>query len=192
MVQAKLARLSVPTAQAVASTGVALPAIAREVPGQETWSTRGLPDVREIKPQDISPELLPRSLDADAAVQVLREVLEVPTGGLRMVETPVGKVAILDRLLAHVVEKRTDGRERFGRFILPTLTSPDEVWSTAYDDDTTRRRFIKLFAGAKYDIVVIVREQADGSVLWNVINRERKGINALRVGQSIYRREGDA
>jgi len=57
-------------------------------------------------------------------------------------------------------------------------------------DDTTRRRFIKLFAGAKYDILVIVRELADGSVLWNVMNRERAGMNALRVGEPIYRREG--
>lgn len=64
------------------------------------------------------------------------------------------------------------------------------MWSTAYDDDTTRRRFIKLFAGAKYDILVIVRELADGSVLWNVKNRDRAGMNALQMGVPIDRRDG--
>ena len=134
--------------------------------------------------------MLPMAGDTTEAVEALRQVLEVPAGGMRLIETPVGKVSILDRLLAHVVEKRENARERFGGFILPTLTSPDEVWSTSYDDDTTRRRFIKLFSGAKYDILVVVREQADGSVLWNVINRERKGMNALRMGTPIYRRDG--
>jgi hypothetical protein len=114
--------------------------------------------------------------------------------GVRLVyavEGQLGNVAIMDQLLTHVVDKRINGRERFGRFIIPTLSNPDEVWTTVYDDDTTRRRFIKLFSGAKYDILVIVREQADGSVLWNVINRDRKGMNALRVGTPVYRRDGE-
>ena len=70
--------------------------------------------------------------------------------------------------------------------MLPTLQKPDEIWQTAYGDDTTRRRYIKLFSGAKYDILVVVREGANGDVLWNVINRDRKGMNALRVGKLMY------
>ena len=143
-----------------------------------------------MTPRRETPELLKGADNADAAAKVLREALGVPEGGLKLVQTPTGRVAILDRLLSHLVEKRKDERERFAKFILPTLRQPDEVWSTAYDDDTTRRRYIKLFAGAKYDILVIVRELADGSVLWNVMNRERAGMNALRVGTPVYRRDG--
>lgn len=191
MVQKKLAKLSPAVRAAALGAGIRPPTIAKEVPGQDDWKKMGLPDVKDMKPQGFTPELLPRSNDANKAVQALREALEVPEGGMRLVETPVGKVAILDRLLAHVVEKRTDGRERFGRFILPTLETPDEVWSTAYDDDTMRRRFIKLFSGAKYDILIIAVEQADGSVLWNVMPRDRKEMNKLRTGTPVYRRDGE-
>ena len=190
-VRNKLLKLSPPIREAAQKAGVFPPKVAKEVPGQDTWKTLGLPDLTAMTPRGETPELLPRATDAEEAVKALREVLAVPDGGLRLVQSPVGRVAILDQLLAHVVEKRPDGRERFGRFILPTLSKPDEVWSTAYDDDTTRRRFIKLFAGAKYDILVIVRELADGSVLWNVMNRERAGMNALRVGTPVYRRDGE-
>ena len=77
-------------------------------------------------------------------------------------------------------------RERYAQFVLPTLMSPDEVWSTAYDDGTRRRRFIKLFATAKYDIMVVVRQEPNGDVLWNIITRERKGMNKLRTGELLY------
>lgn len=66
---------------------------------------------------------------------------------------------------------------------------PDEVWRTAYDDGTLRKRYIKLFKGAKYDILVIVRELPNGDVVWNIINRERAKMNALRIGDLIYRAE---
>ncbi|MBS0508138.1 MAG: hypothetical protein JSR53_12220, partial [Proteobacteria bacterium] len=191
LVQAKLGRLSAGVERAAVAAGVTPPVIAKEVPGQDTWKSLGLEDLRAMKPEGGAPDLLPMADDIEAAVRALREALGVPVGGSRLVQTPVGTVSILDRLLPHVVGKRGDARERYGRFILPTLAIPDEVWSTAYDDDTIRRRFIKLFAGAKYDILVIVREQADGSVLWNVINRERKGMNALRVGTPIYRRDAE-
>ena len=77
-------------------------------------------------------------------------------------------------------------RERYAQFVLPTLMTPDEVWATAYDDGTRRRRFIKLFATAKYDIMVVVRQEPNGDVLWNIINRNRKDMNSLRVGALEY------
>ncbi|MBP8821084.1 MAG: hypothetical protein KBH08_03175, partial [Brachymonas sp.] len=77
------------------------------------------------------------------AVSTLRGALGVPIGAARSVQTPVGPVTILEELLVHVVEKRLDARERYAPFVLPTLMTPDEVWATAYDDGTKRRRFIK-------------------------------------------------
>ncbi len=187
----KLLKLSPPIRAAAQKSGVFPPRIARELPGQPTWETLGLPDLKAMTPHGETPELIKGAEDAAAAVELLREALGVPEGGLKLVQTPTGRVAILDRLLAHMVDKRKDERERFGRFILPTLRQPDEVWATRYDDDTTRRRFIKLFAGVKYDILVIVRELPDGSVLWNVMNRSRGGMNAMRVGTPIYRSDAN-
>lgn len=64
--------------------------------------------------------------------------------------------------------------------------TPDEIWATAYDDGTQRRRFIKLFTGSKYDIMVVVKQEPNGYILWNLINRDRKGMNILRAGKLIY------
>jgi hypothetical protein len=50
-----------------------------------------------------------------------------------------------------------------------------------------KRRFIKLFAGSKYDILVIVLEQADGSVVWNIMPRSRGDMNKQRTGKLVYR-----
>ena len=133
--------------------------------------------------------LLPMAQSLEDAVSTLRGALGVPIGAARSVQTPVGQVTILEELLAHVVEKRPDARERYAPFVLPTLMTPDEVWATAYDDGTKRRRFIKLFTGGKYDIATIVMQNPNGSILWNVIIRERKGMNNWRVGALEYAAE---
>lgn len=186
-VRNKLLKLSPPIRAAAQKAGINPPKIAKEVPGQDTWETLGLPDLRATTPVGSTPKLLEAAEDAAAAVKALREAIGVPEGGLKLVQTPTGRVAILDRLLPHVVEKRSDRRERFATLILPTLRKPDEVWATLYDDDTTRRRFIKLFAGIKYDFLVIVFEQADGSVLWNMLPRKRSDLNDSRLGKLLYR-----
>ena len=187
LVQKKLAALSPAVRAAALAAGVRLSGIVKEKPNQPKWSDLGLPDLRTMTPTGATPALLNAADDAAGALNVLRQALEVPQGGSRLVDTPVGKVAILDRLLAHVVEKRLDARERFGPFVLATLTNPDEVWRTEYQDDTMRRRFIKLFAGSKYDILVIVLEQADGSVVWNIMPRSRGDMNKQRTGKLVYR-----
>ena len=194
MVQAKLARMLPAVAEAASTAGVLPPRVAKEVPGQDNWVTLGLTDLRDMPPSMAAPNLLAPGATVQDAVQVLREALDVPTNGARFVETPTGLVAIFDKLLSHVVEKRLDRRERFGSFVLPTLQQPDEVWETAYDDATTRRRFIKLFSDSKYDLLVIVREGPDGAVLWNVLNRERKAMNTMRTGRLVHshgRKAGD-
>ena len=194
MVQAKLARMLPAVAEAASTAGVLPPRVAKEVPGQDNWVTLGLTDLRDMPPSMAAPNLLAPGATVQDAVQVLRVALDVPTNGARFVETPTGLVAIFDKLLSHVVEKRLDRRERFGSFVLPTLQQPDEVWETAYDDATTRRRFIKLFSDSKYDLLVIVREGPDGAVLWNVLNRERKAMNTRRTGRLVHshgRKAGD-
>ena len=183
---AKLQAAAKTLADAARRAGMEAPTIAREIPDQDNWKTLGRADLRAIEPMANAPELLPMGQSLEEAISTLRGALGVPIWAARSVQTPVGPVTILEELLAHVVEKRPDGRERYAQFVLPTLMSPDEVWSTAYDDGTRRRRFIKLFATAKYDIMVVVRQEPNGDVLWNIINRNRKDMNSLRVGALEY------
>ena len=186
MVKAKLGKMSAEVAKAAEAAGVLFPKVAKEVAGQDTWQTLGLADLRQMRPSMAAPDLLTAAESVEDAVNVLRSALGVPVNGARFVETPAGLVTIFDKLLTHVVEKRLDRRERFGAFVLPTLQQPDEVWETAYDDATTRRRFIKLFSDSKYDLLVIVREGPDGAVLWNVLNRDRKAMNTMRTGRLVH------
>lgn len=186
MVKAKLGKMSTEVAKAASAEGVIFPKVAKEVAGQDTWQTLGLADLRQMRPSMAAPDLLTAAESVEDAVNVLRSALGVPVNGARFVETPTGLVTIFDKLLTHVVEKRLDRRERFGAFVLPTLQQPDEVWETAYDDATTRRRFIKLFSDSKYDLLVIVREGPDGAVLWNVLNRDRKAMNTMRTGRLVH------
>ena len=186
MVKAKLGKMSTEVAKAAEAEGVIFPKVAKEVAGQDTWQTLGLADLRQMRPSMAAPDLLTAAESVEDAVNVLRSALGVPVNGARFVETPTGLVTIFDKLLTHVVEKRLDRRERFGAFVLPTLQQPDEVWETAYDDATTRRRFIKLFSDSKYDLLVIVREGPDGAVLWNVLNRDRKAMNTMRTGRLVH------
>lgn len=182
----KLARAGGDLAKSAKKAGLEPPRIAREKPDQPTWKTLGLPDLREMGPGAAAPEMLRATESVEDAASIVRATLGVPVGAGRSVRTPVGDVTILDSLLPHVVEKRADARERYANFVLPTLMRPTEVWETAYDDATVRKRYIKLFEGSKYDILVIVNELPTGEIMWNVINRKRAQMNALRIGDRIY------
>jgi phage-Barnase-EndoU-ColicinE5/D-RelE like nuclease2 len=157
--------------------------IAKANPNQPNWRDRGMPDLRRAGyPAEDAPRLLPGAASHEQAVELLRAVLGLTSGGARRVETPVGMVIIQDATLGHVVEKRQDQRERYAAFIVPTLERPSEVWAVGYDDGSTRDRYIKVFAGAKYDILIMVMVMEDGGVFWNMMNRDRAGMNALRIG----------
>lgn len=164
--------------------------IAKAVAGQPTWKDLGLKDLRELGPGESAPALIESATSAASAVDVLRKALGVEQGGERTFHTPVGEVTVQDSSLNHVVEKRQDARERFANLIEPTLLRPTEVWQVAYDDGSTRDRFIKVFHGSKSDLLVMVLVGPDGSVFWNMMQRDRKGMNALRLGKLIYSGEG--
>jgi hypothetical protein len=182
----KTAALSPAIAQAATAAGLKAPKIAKAVADQPNWKTLGLADLRLAKEKGETPALLQESATAEEALVTLRNALGLEKGGSVLIPTPVESVRIHDSSLLHVVEKRLDTRERFANFIKPTLETPTEVWETAYDDATVRRRYIKVFAGARYDLLVIVRVEPDGSIFWNMMQRERKGMNALRQGKLLY------
>jgi hypothetical protein len=158
-------------------------AIAKANPNQRNWRDHGLPDLRKAAyPAEEAPALVAGATSHERAVESLRAALGVTCGGAMSVQTPLGTVTIQDSTLGHVVEKRQDQRERYAGFIVPTLERPSEVWAVRYDDGSTRDRYIKVFSGAKYDILVMVKVMEDGGVFWNMMNRDRAGMNALRIG----------
>ncbi|MCK9987607.1 MAG: hypothetical protein AzoDbin1_04079 [Azoarcus sp.] len=162
--------------------------VVKATEGQKTWKDLGRPDLRAPGvPRRPDPGLLPTMEGPEAAIDQMTRVL-VPDGKLNIVQTPIEEVAIRPELLPHTVEKRTDARERYANYALATLENPFEIWLTAYDDGTYRKRYIGVFA-ADSDLLVVLRENRDGSLYWelyNLMQRDSKGLNKLREGQLLF------
>lgn len=186
LVEQKLATLSQPLQTAAKTEGLAVPAIAKAKINQPNWKTLGLADLRSATALAEAPHLLPAAANAQDAVTTVRNALGLEAGGSIRVQTPVEMVTLHDFTLPHVVEKRLDRRERFADFVLPTLRNPTEVWATEYDDATKRHRYIKLFNGPGYDLLVIVKVEPDGGIVWNLMQRDRKKMNDQRVGERLF------
>jgi SPP1 gp7 family putative phage head morphogenesis protein len=163
-----------------------------QVPNQKTWQDYKRPDLRKVPVEyrTPAPEELPRAENAEAALVTLMTALGMKQDAkIHTITTPVNEMVVFDKeYLPHLVEKRSDARERYAGFVLPTLMDPYEVYLTDYGDGI-RSRYIGLFQGAKYDMFVVVRRNKDGSILWNMIPRKDKDLNKLRVGELIYTKD---
>jgi SPP1 gp7 family putative phage head morphogenesis protein len=166
-------------------------AVVKAIEGQPTWQDLGRPDLRAPTVTRLpDPGILPAQDSLEAAIQQMNSVL-VPDGVMNVVNTPIEEVAIRPELLEHLVEKRSDARERYANYVLDTLREPFEVWLTAYDDGRYRKRYIGVFSGPS-DLLVVLRENTDGSIYWdmyNMMQRNSKKLNKLREGTLLYGRE---
>ena len=81
------------------------------------------------------------------------------------------------------MEKDRDRRERYSNFILPTLEAPFEVWLSEYPDGF-RHRYIGLFEDL--GMLVIVRINKDGSLLWNMMKARDAYMNQQRAGVLLF------
>lgn len=162
--------------------------VVKALDGQPTWKDLGRPDLRSPDVRRLpDPGVLPTAEGADAAVGMMRSVL-VPDGVVNIVHTPIEDVAIRPELLPQTVEKRDDARERYANYALATLRDPFEVWLTAYSDGSYRKRYIGVFKAGS-DLLVVLRENRDGSLIWdlyNMMQRDAKGLNRLREGRLLY------
>jgi len=158
--------------------------------GQPTWRDHGRPDARQVPDRwrHPAPEVLPAAASVDAAVEQIAAAVGI-TGAQRIITTPIEELAARPELLRHMVAKRTEARERYARYVLPTLEDPFEAWLTAYAGQGYRRRYIGLFTGGR-GLAVIVRINADGSLMWNILPARDKRINDLRVGALLYAKPG--
>lgn len=154
---------------------------------QKTWEEHNLPSFRDLKKTHSvpAPVMLQAGKDTAEALNIMRGALGLQEGGNLRIQTPTKEIELADWTLFHIVEKRDDRRERYAHFILPTLQSPLEIWTTEYSDGK-RERYIKLFQG-KYDLLAIVRLNQDGSLLWNIMQRKTSGMDALRMGSSFWK-----
>ena len=169
----------------VGGSGKGVAIIDRE---QINWEDYELPKVKNYS-NALLDELPDISTKAPSDEQALRQISNILLGGknYRSIKPPgeVEKVTIHRKQLKHVVEKRYDARERYANLILPTLIDPNEVWLTAYKDGSLRRRFIKLFKGGK-SMLVVARENIDGSLFWNAIPAKQSYIDRQRTGVLLY------
>lgn len=159
----------------------------KKLPGQKTWKDYGRPDLRSV-PLDLrspAPQMLQAAQTRHEAAGILAASLGLSDAvQFRMVQTPVERMVMRNEWLPHLVDDELNARERYANFILPTLTDPFEVYLTAYEDGY-RMRYIGLFTG-KNDLLVVVRENKDGSLLWNIMQRDDRRMNAAREGALLY------
>lgn len=62
-----------------------------------------------------------------------------------MVETPLGRVRLRRGFTPHIVAKAGQRRERSANRTIPTLTEPNEVWMTCYDNGEFQMRYVKVW-----------------------------------------------
>ena len=156
-----------------------------------TWKDMGLGPLRDVPAEERlpAPELLPVAESQEEAEKRLAEALGFTDERQRIVKTPMGSRVIRRELLAHMVEKRADARERFANYVLPTLERPFEVWLKQHEDGKLRESYIGLFHEAKYSLLVVVRINRDGSLVWNMMNREPKKMDSLREGMLVHQKK---
>ena len=109
----------------------------------------------------------------------------------RFIKTPVEDVLLDSQKTAHITAKFEQHRERFANRITPTLTEPNEVWMTYYDDGTFRKRYLKVFAsegGKRQGGLSVVTETPNGQLLYNFVPIDPQGINRNRVGALLYQK----
>ena len=149
-----------------------------------TWKDLELCPLREVPAGERlpAPRLLPKAASQEAAEKQLAEALGFDDEYQKIVETPLGSRVIRRELLAHMVEKRSDARERFANYVLPTLEQPYEVWLKQHKDGKLRENYIGLFRDGKYSLLVVVRINRDGSLMWNMMNRKERDMDKLREG----------
>ncbi|MBF0404949.1 MAG: minor capsid protein [Nitrospirae bacterium] len=157
------------------------------VPGQKTWKDFNRPDLRAVADEMRiqAPDLLPTGKTKEEALSILSSALGLSDAvTAKTIKTPVEEVLIKSELLSHMVEKIEGKRERYGNFITPTLTDPYEIYLTEYEDGF-RRRYVGLFTG-KENILIVVRINTDGSLVWNYMQAKNKDMNKLRIGELLF------
>lgn len=160
-------------------------------PEQRNWQDYDLPDLRNIEDSLKSDATLLKSGDTiSKAHDIIAEAFGVSANNkTSILQTPIGKVHIQYDLLRHIVEKRTEARERYAEYARRTLENPLEVWLTAFEQDggkiEYRPQFIGSIKGASRNNLVSVILLKDGNFMYNLMSSRAKDMNKKRRGDAL-------
>lgn len=158
---------------------------------QSQWNELGLDDLRSLEPEQRlpCPGLIDAAQDFDSAFQILLEAfsLEGRSDSIKLETQHIGLVDIKGNDLKHIVEKRSDARERFVHYALTTIHDPFEIWLSEYEDKTQRFQLIGSFKTKAQMLVVIAKYE--NQTLWNFMHTDAKKLNKHRCGKLIYQRK---
>lgn len=168
--------------------------VEKSVPGRtikivsdKTYKDFNRPDIKDLDEKHFleQPEIFPKGQTQEEAIGILENALGISKSKPAVeINTPIETMYIQREYLPHLVEKRDNARERYANYVLQTLKDPFEIYLTEYEDGL-RRQYIGLFKG-KYNLLCVVRLNKDGSILWNIMNADNKGMDKRRVGDLIY------
>ena len=153
------------------------------------WKELSLPSAKELlKSLELiqAPEVINIANNEQEALEILRAELGVKIGEKRTIITPVGNVLVDDEWLPHIVEKRDAARERFSKWIIPTLKEPTEVWLSDYGNNEFRKRYLKLFSASDKQMLVVISILND-SVIWNVVPMPVRSMDNQRNGELLLK-----
>lgn len=154
------------------------------------WKFLALPSAKQLSTRLLlspAPEMLKGANNIDDALELLRASLNIKAGGGRTVQTPIDIVSIEDYLLRHIVEKRDAARERYAKWIIPTLENPTEIWLSRYENDELRQRYIKLFSDSDGKQTLVIVSIARGDALWNFIPMPTRSLDNQREGELLWK-----
>jgi hypothetical protein len=155
------------------------------------WNELGLDDLRSLEPNQRlnCPRLVEEAQDFNTAFQILLEAfsLEGISDSIALEAKHIGLVNIKGNDLKHIVEKRSEARERFVHYALATIQDPFEIWLSDYEDKTQRFQFIGSFQSKAQMLVVIAKYE--NQTLWNFMHTEAKRLNKHRCGELIFQRK---
>lgn len=161
--------------------------MAKEKKEQIKWIELEMCDLRhqdEYVPLK-APELLKSGENAEEALRIIMEFFGIKDEKSHVIiPTIICDIAVHGYSLPHIVEKRANSRERYGRFVMMTIENPCEVWKVAYDDNSYRLAFIGLFEGNTQ--MLVVTTFGENEILWNFMNCEKKTLNKHRHGELLY------
>lgn len=172
-------------------------ASAYEKKGQKNWRDLGLCDLRHHLKSGI--EIIPQLMDAgnsqEEAVQILLNAFDLKNEQENTkILSCIGEINVHGRNMAHIAEKRQDARERYVNFAIQAMNDPYEIWEIVYEQpadaqhsarEFTRKAFIGFFLNTKTQILVTI-DTADGDVLWNFMQQDKKSLNKHRHGVLMY------
>ncbi|MDV8158050.1 PBECR2 nuclease fold domain-containing protein [Acinetobacter bereziniae] len=167
----------------------------KEEKDQENWKDLNLDDIRNTPLEEFHPFEESMILKAGDTEE---EALDIVSKEFGLVNGICSRKISINTLqswaivsidnLKHVVEKRSDARERFSKLAYFTLLNPFEIWEVKYSDGGFRLVFLGIFQDSKNHILLILKIDSNKNILWNFMQCELKKLNKHRLGKLVFKK----